>query len=257
MMVGILGILKAGGAYVPIDPDYPADRIGYMLEDTSASVVLSNKTSSGKLNGYSSISVIELDRDWELIQKEKRSKPQTSISPEQLAYVIYTSGSTGRPKGVMIEHHNVVSLVKGVDYVSLCPDDCLLVTGSPSFDATTFEYWGMLLNGGRLILCGMDELLNAESLKVIIGNFRVNIMWFTSGWFNQLADNNPEVFAGLRTVLVGGEKLSEHHIERIRKQYPELKLINGYGPTENTTFSLTYPISDVMCRRIQSLSANR
>src|SRR6185437_15721371 len=160
-------------------------------------------------------------------------------------YIMYTSGSTGRPKGVMIEHRGVVSLVKNARYVSTDSKDTLLVTCSPSFDATTFEYWSMLLNGGKLILCGLEELLNSETLKANIGKHGVNIMWFTSSWFNQLADNTPEVFAGLTTVLAGGEKLSEYHIEKIKAQYPELKLINGYGPTENTTFSLTYAIDRI------------
>src|ERR1019366_8443985 len=154
------------------------------------------------------------------------------------------SGSTGRPKGVMVEQHNVVSLVKAVDYVALDAADSLLVTGSPSFDATTFEYWGMLLNGGRLIIYQEDKLLDSVQLQSAINSYAVSIMWFTSSWFNQLVDSSPEVFAGLKTILVGGEKLSEQHIEKIRNIYPDLKLINGYGPTENTTFSLTYPIND-------------
>src|SRR6185437_6465003 len=103
----------------------------------------------------------------------------------------------------------------------------------------------MLLNGGKLILCELEELLNSEQLKTLIRKYHVNMMWFTSSWFNQLADSNPEVFTGLRTILVGGEKLPEHHINKIKELYPELTLINGYGPTENTTFSLTCPINDI------------
>jgi amino acid adenylation domain-containing protein/non-ribosomal peptide synthase protein (TIGR01720 family) len=244
MMVGILGILKAGAAYVPIDPDYPQDRISYMLEDTGATLVLSSSDSRDKL-GAGNISVIELDGDNELIGHQPTANLSINTNARDLAYVIYTSGSTGRPKGVMIEQRSVVSLVKGVDYVSLGADDTLLVTGSPSFDATTFEYWGMLLNGGKLVLCSLEDLLDSEKLKANIDKHKVSIMWFTSSWFNQLADNNPEVFSGLRTILAGGEKLSEYHIEKIRKTYPDLKLINGYGPTENTTFSLTYAIDKV------------
>src|SRR5260221_6320402 len=183
MIIGILGILKAGGAYVPIDPAYPADRIRYMLEDTGAELLLSSTAGREKLSG-SSLSVIELDNDWELIEKERSSDLQASISPEQLAYVIYTSRSTGKPKGGMIEHRSVVSLVKGTGYVAPGEEDTLLATGSPSFDATTFEYWGMLLNGGRLILCSMEELLDSELLKANIDRYEVSVMWFTSSWFN-------------------------------------------------------------------------
>jgi amino acid adenylation domain-containing protein len=243
MMVGILGILMAGGAYVPLDTEYPQDRISFMLEDTEAGLVLSSSRNRKKLHG-TNITVVELDQDWKRISKYSSAELSLKASPDDLAYVIYTSGSTGRPKGVMIEHRSVVSLVKGAGYVTPGKEDTVLVTGSPSFDATTFEYWSMLLNGGRLILCGLEELLISERLKANIGKYGVTMMWFTSSWFNQLADNNPEVFEGLKTILVGGEKLSEHHIEKIRDQYPELQLINGYGPTENTTFSLTYAIND-------------
>jgi acyl-CoA synthetase (AMP-forming)/AMP-acid ligase II/acyl carrier protein len=103
----------------------------------------------------------------------------------------------------------------------------------------------MLLNGGKLVLCSLEDLLDSEKLKANIDRHKVSIMWFTSSWFNQLTDNHPEVFKGLGTILAGGEKLSEYHIEKIRKAYPEIKLINGYGPTENTTFSLTYAIDKV------------
>jgi acyl-coenzyme A synthetase/AMP-(fatty) acid ligase/acyl carrier protein len=158
---------------------------------------------------------------------------------------MYTSGSTGKPKGAMVEHGNVVSLVKNAGYFDADHNDTLLVTGSPSFDATTFEYWSMLLNGGKLVLCNDKDLFNSTTLKNLITQHKVTVMWFTSSWFNQLADDAPEVLNGLKTILVGGEKLSVPHIKNIRAAYPDLKLVNGYGPTENTTFSLTYPITEI------------
>ncbi len=147
---------------------------------------------------------------------------QTTIEPSNLAYVIYTSGSTGLPKGVMIEHRGVVSLVKGIDYISLSSKDILLSTGSSSFDATTFEYWSMLLNGGKLVLFSEEKLLQVELLKEEIGFKKVTIMWFTSSWFNQLVETDITVFGKLNTILVGGEKLSEQHIKRLRQTYPNI-----------------------------------
>ena len=144
----------------------------------------------------------------------------------------------------MVEHGNVVSLVKDVDYVSLSDDDVLLATGSFSFDATTFEFFGMLLNGGRLVLCPENTLLNPDLLKQEIINRQVTIMWLTSSWLNQLVETDITLFGTLKTILAGGEKLSEKHIEKIRQTYPVLQIINGYGPTENTTFSLTYRIDE-------------
>lgn len=244
MIVGILGILKAGGAYVPIDPQYPPERINYMLKDTGASVVVSSQESRLKFELEAEVEVIKLDRDWSLLDGQSSSNLPTTVHAHHLAYAIYTSASTGKPKGVMVEHRSVVSLVRGIDYVSLTKEDILLSTGSPSFDATIFEYWGMLLNGGQLVLCSENRLLNNELLKEQIRSRNVNKMWFTSSWFNQLVDTDISVFEGLETLLVGGEKLSEQHIKKMRQTHPSIAIINGYGPTENTTFSLSYKITE-------------
>ncbi|WP_324672444.1 non-ribosomal peptide synthetase [Hymenobacter sp. GOD-10R] len=245
LLVGILGVLKAGGAYVPLDASYPAERLQYMIEDTGAQLALSSKSTTTTLRGAApTLTVVEIDgQAQQAIEQESTANPPVVVTAQHLAYVIYTSGSTGRPKGVLVEHGNVVSLVKDVDYVALTSKDILLSTGSPSFDATTFEYWSMLLNGGQLVLCSEDRLLNSTLLREEIQERGVTKMWFTASWFNQLVDVNPLVFAGLDTVLVGGEKLSELHVRQLHEHYPSLRILNGYGPTENTTFSLTHPIT--------------
>ncbi|MEZ4692105.1 MAG: amino acid adenylation domain-containing protein [Ignavibacteria bacterium] len=244
LMVGIIGVLKAGCAYVPIDPEYPEERIRFMLKDTASNIIISSRECVEKLPALEDYTKIEIDTDRKLISEHPKDKLPVSIKPEDLAYIIYTSGSTGWPKGVMVTQKNVVSLVKGVDYVTFTKDDVLLSTGSTSFDATTFEYWGMLLNGGQLVLCTENRLLDSELLKQEINSRGVTKMWFTSSWFNQLVDNDITVFKNLKTILAGGEKLSEYHIEKMRQTYPEIEIINGYGPTENTTFSLTYNIKE-------------
>jgi amino acid adenylation domain-containing protein len=243
MMAGILGILKAGATYVPIDIDYPNERIGFILEDTKATIVLSSSANKEILQDQN-ITIVTLDNNQE-IQAQSGENLNITINSNQLAYIMYTSGSTGKPKGAMVEHGNVVSLVKNAGYFNADHNDTLLVTGSPSFDATTFEYWSMLLNGGQLVLCNDKDLFNSTTFKSLITQHKVTVMWFTSSWFNQLADDAPEVLKGLKTILVGGEKLSVPHIKKIRATYPDLKLVNGYGPTENTTFSLTYPIAEI------------
>lgn len=244
MMIAILAVLKTGAAYVPIDPTYPEERIGYMLQDTAAPLVVSTSTISKNLPVLSAHHVINLDDECLLIAKQPTGNPAISFAPETLAYIIYTSGSTGVPKGVMVQHNNVVSLVKAISYVNLNSQNILLSTGSSSFDATTFEYWGMLLNGGQLILCPENTLADTALLKAEIRRHSVTIMWFTAGWLNQLTESDVTIFDGLKTILAGGEKLSEKHIEKIRKAYPSVEIINGYGPTENTTFSLTYRITE-------------
>ncbi len=155
---------------------------------------------------------------------------------------MYTSGSTNRPPQ------------RGDDRTAQCgapgegyresllrsPEKrVLLSTGAVSFDATTFEYWGMLLNGGRLVLCDKAVLLDEQQLAALIRQESVTTMWFTAGWFHQLVDKYIEVFRGLHTILAGGDQLSAVHIKKLLAHYPAIELINGYGPTENTTFSLS------------------
>lgn len=240
LIIAILAVLKAGGAYVPIDPSYPAARINYMLSDINASIII---TAGANKVTLPEILNINIEAEAVSILQQPQTAPNITSTSSSLAYIMYTSGSTGTPKGVMIEHGNVVSLVKDVSYVTLNTSTVLLSTGSPSFDATTIEYWGTLLNGGRLVMCSQDVLFDNEKLKALIKLQGVGIMWFTAGWFNQLAETDIAVFENLHTVMAGGDRLSVQHIAKVKDQYPQLKIINGYGPTENTTFSLTHDIA--------------
>lgn len=229
-IVTILAILKTGAAYVPIDPDYPVQRIEYITEDSNCKLTIDQKIIT---------EFIKVQHEYSKVL------PVRKITPQNLAYVMYTSGSTGKPKGVMIAHKSVVSLVKSSDYYKYSASDNLLATGALSFDATTFEFFGTLLNGGQLIICATDTLLNINSLSKLIVEKSVNVMWFTAGWLSQLVDQEISLFAPLKTILTGGDKLSSFHIGRLREVYPDLEIINGYGPTENTTFSLTYNIKTI------------
>lgn len=226
--LAVLAVLKCGCAYVPIDPRYPVQRVQYMEEDSGCQLII--------------------DRDMlDMFEQEDTSRyagmyRKVPVTATDLAYLMYTSGSTGSPKGVMVEQRSVVRLVKDTMYYRFDDLTVLLSTGSFSFDATTFEFWGPLLHGGQLVLCTHDVLLDAGLLSGEIIKRGVNVMWFTSGWLNQLVDANIGLFSALQTVLVGGDRLSPVHINRLRQAYPDLRLINGYGPTENTTFSLAYNI---------------
>jgi amino acid adenylation domain-containing protein/non-ribosomal peptide synthase protein (TIGR01720 family) len=250
LMISILGILKAGAVYVPVDPEYPKDRISYMLQDTGGQWII---TSSGYQPLLQEVSPDTALRCMNTMDEVLQTMPVTGVvtgnTAESLAYVMYTSGSTGKPKGTLVKHRNVVSLATGGNFTPLGADDVLLSTGSPSFDATTIEYWGMLLNGGHLVLCPQSHLLDNHLLQEEIRNRHITKMWFTASWFNQLVDDDIRLFEGLSVVMVGGEKLSEEHIRRFRATWPDITVINGYGPTENTTFSLTHKIVEIPAGR--------
>ena len=154
MVIALLGILKAGGAYVPLDLDYPPSRINFMLQDASAPVLLSLSNLSVQLPDFAGERVC-LDRDWAQIEKESVKNPETACTAGNLAYVIYTSGSTGTPKGVEIQHRAINRLVCNTDYYQVGSTDRIIHSSSVSFDAATFELWGALLNGARLV--GIDK----------------------------------------------------------------------------------------------------
>lgn len=227
LILAVLSILKAGGVYIPIDPDFPEERIAYIRQDSQCKVLIDEAF----LSRFSGIR--------ENYSPENGSSVTTAASP---AYILYTSGSTGAPKGVVVSHKNVIRLVKADNYAKLKGDEVILSTGAISFDATTFEYWGALLNGGRLVVCPQETLLDPALLEEEIVKQKVNTVFFTSGWFNQLVDTNIRVFKNLRTLLTGGDMVSIAHVHQLKNTYPGLRILHVYGPTENTTFSTCYPV---------------
>jgi len=239
MIVGILTVLKVGAAYLPIDPDYPQERVRFMLADSSAKFLL--KKSESPRRGHPIPIVLNLENlNFDIVSNFVLRA--SNLSSSELAYIMYTSGSTGEPKGVMVEHRNVVRLVKNANYVELSEETRILLTGAVVFDATTFEIWGALLNGGRLCLENKDVIMDACKFSEALKKYRVNVLWLTAPLFNRLVQENSEMFSTLEWLLVGGDVLSPGHINRVRSKNKRLKVVNGYGPTENTTFSTCYLI---------------
>ncbi|MCP5047212.1 MAG: amino acid adenylation domain-containing protein [bacterium] len=248
MITGILAILKAGGAYLPIDPDYPMERIRYILRDSSVPLLLTTPGCPAleKVSPDNKIVYLDGEGSSPPLPHEDGGTGDTALpkaTPFNIAYIIYTSGSTGNPKGVMVEHRNVVRLVKNTNYIDFRENHRILQTGAMEFDASTFELWGALLNGSSLFLLNKEKLVIAEPLKESIMKLQITAMWMTSPLFNQMVQSDIEIFSGIQNLLVGGDVLSPLHINRLRSRFPRLNVINGYGPTENTTFSTTHLIN--------------
>jgi amino acid adenylation domain-containing protein len=241
MIVSLLGVLKAGGAYLPLDPDYPRERLGFMLEDAGVRTVLTQSKLFDRLP-QNKADVIYLDEAWDEISTGSKENVESSVSADNLAYITYTSGSTGQPKGVQIVHRAVVRLVKENDYAHLGADEVCLQFAALAFDASTFEIWGMLLNGGRLVIPPSGPTALAE-LGQVIKSHHVTVLWLTAGLFNLMVDEQLDDLRGLRQLLAGGDALSVSHVEQFLREAPDCKLINGYGPTENTTFTCCYSMS--------------
>ncbi len=232
MVVALLAILKAGAAYVPLDPHYPRERLRTMLEDTGLEVLVIQRKLRELFPAYPFV-VIEVENR---VPDCVPAIRDVSVSPNQLAYVMYTAGTTGHPKGVMIPHLGVVRLVVQPNYVSLTSDDVFLQYAPLAFDASTFEIWGSLLNGARLVLCPPRHLTCSE-LGRLIKEHGVTTLWLTAALFHQMMEEVPLTLAGVRQLLAGGDVLSPAKVRAYLQLPGHGRFINGYGPTENTTFT--------------------
>jgi aspartate racemase len=242
MVVAVLGVLKAGAAYVPLDPYDPPQRLHLMIEDAAVAAVIAHGRTVPRLPVVDPARLLVLDDERENLARESAADPEEHPAAEDVAYVMYTSGSTGAPKAVTIAHRGIVRLVKEVSYVSLTSDDIVLQAAPLSFDASTFEIWGALLNGGTLAQVPTEKPSLAE-LGDVLERHRVTVAWFTSGLFSQMVEHELDRLCGVRQVLAGGDVLSVPHVRRFVHAATGSTLINGYGPTENTTFTCCHRIS--------------
>ena len=234
----LLGILKAGAAYVPLDPADAPERLAAIVHDTALRTIVTDGTSFPFPTGTS---VIDLARGAAVVDAQSAAAfaaPATA-SP---AYVMYTSGSTGRPKGVAIEHRGVVRLVRATNFVTIGADDVFLKLAPSSFDASTFEIWAPLLNGARLAIPPGGHLSVGE-IGAALERFRVSVLWLTAPLFRLVVDTGLVHLRGVRQLLAGGDVVSPEHARRFLRAFPGHHLINGYGPTENTTFSCCHTVA--------------
>ena len=237
----LLGILKAGGAYLPLDASYPPERITFMLEDTRAQILIAGRELLDKLPVSGTINIC-IEDEWAAVAAASPEPLLPVAQPENLAYVIYTSGSTGTPKGVSVVHHNIARLVRGNNYAVMGTEEVFLLFAPVSFDASTFEIWAALLNGARLVICPAQNPSLSE-LGQILKQYSITTLWLTAGLFHLMVDEHLDDLSGLHQLLAGGDVLSVPHVRRVIEK-PGCRMINGYGPTENTTFSCCYTVTD-------------
>ncbi len=241
-VVATLAILAAGGAYVPLDPSYPQDRLDYLVRDSVASVLLTERRLLPLLPATEA-RVICLDEEgWATSGDVGVLRPLPAIPPTSLAYLMYTSGSTGTPKGVAVPHRAVVRLVRETGYADFGPEESWLQFAPFAFDASTLELWGALLHGGRVVMPPPGVLSLAE-LGNLVERHGVTALWLTAGLFHQMvAEGDLQTLSGLRHLLAGGDVLSPALLRRAAVELPGTRLICGYGPTENTTFTTCHTV---------------
>ena len=241
LLVGILGILKAGGAYVPLDIDCPAQRQRYILDDANVEILVTERDLLVDLE-TGARTVVCIDDGQSAIDQQPNGNPDTECLPSHLAYVMYTSGTTGRPKGVAVEHRSIIRLVYGNHYATFGPDRTFLQLASVVFDASTFEIWGALLHGAKLVVAPLGPV-DLRELEHLLDKHKVTTLWLTATLFNQIIEQSPTILQHVEEILTGGEALSVKHVRKAQSILgPKVSLINGYGPTESTTFTTCYRI---------------
>jgi surfactin family lipopeptide synthetase C len=256
MIVGLLAILKAGGVYVPLDPGYPSERLDFLVQDARLKVVLTqsplialrplappSKPSSLSTSVITPrCRVLCFEAIQESVSQQNSENLPNHITSENLAYVCYTSGSTGEPKGVCVRHRSVVRLVKGANFAQFNRKDIWLQFAPVSFDASVLEIWGCLLNGARLVIMPPGPA-SLEELGEVIQRCQITSLWLTAGLFHLMVEKRLSDLKSVRQLFAGGDVLSAAHVRKALEELQNCTVINGYGPTENTTFTCCYPMT--------------
>jgi amino acid adenylation domain-containing protein len=235
----ILAILRVGAVYVPLDPAYPRAQLDFIVADCSPKLIIAEGTALAAVG--------DLSGAWLDLADIVASAAAAEPAPLQVsggddpAYIMYTSGSTGKPKGVIVPHRAILRLVHGQTFADLSSQTRFLNLAPLAFDASTLEIWGPLLNGGCAAIVN-EVQPSLDTIASEIARLGVTHAWFTAGLFNALADYRLEAFLPLKEALTGGDVLSPVHVRKVMEAHPGLQIVNGYGPTENTTFSCCYRI---------------
>ena len=241
LAAGLLGILRAGAAYVPLDPDLPTERLEYMKEDAELDYLVTHSAAPGNhalRKVFEGATVLSVEGARESLSGAVRG---ADLNSSDVAYVMYTSGSTGTPKGVEVRHDGVVRLVDSPNYVELNDETVMLQVSPLSFDASTFEIWGALLNGGRLVSYANSHF-SLDVLRGLLETHGINTMFLTARMFDRFVQARKPEPCHLAFVLSGGEVAAPASVERFYELYGDCSLLHVYGPTEATTFTTCYRV---------------
>ncbi|WAS93563.1 amino acid adenylation domain-containing protein [Nannocystis punicea] len=235
-IVAQVAICMVGGTYVPLDPEYPRERLEFMIADAGVELVLTDRRHFGlELGGRRELCV---DRERTRFERNPTAFPAVQGGAERRTHILYTSGSTGKPKGIEIVARAISRLVLATDYVQIEPDDRLAQIANFSFDAAIFEVWGALLNGAAIVLIPRRRVLDPNEFSAELTGRGVTVMFLTTALFNLVAGVCPDAFATLRYLLVGGEKANAEAFRAVLQARPPRHLCHIYGPTESTTFAV-------------------
>ena len=241
LVIAPLAVLKCGAAYVPLDETAPPQRRAFMIEDCEARVVV---TAAGAV-APEAAGVTRVDLDSTTLTGAERRDWDPSVDAEAMAYVMYTSGSAGQPKGVMAPHRAIVRLALNNGYLDFQPTDRVALASNPAFDASTMEVWATLINGGCVVVIDHATLIDPQRFGRRLDEHSVSVLWLTAGVFHQYADALAGSFGRLRALITGGDVVDPHIAARALERSPPRRLLNGYGPTETTTFAATHHIREI------------
>ena len=234
MLIGLLGILKSGAAYLPLDPDYPAERIRYILQDAQVELLVSDQQAQQRLPSLET-NIILLDTITDILAQYGTRPPHNNLSPQDSAYVIYTSGSTGQPKGVDVCHRNVVNFLLSMrQRPGLIEDDVLLAVTTISFDISVLELYLPLISGATVVIASREEAVDGHALLALIGRHQVTTIQATPASWRLLIQAGWTNKHGVK-ALCGGEALSRELGQELLKRASSVW--NMYGPTETTVWS--------------------
>ncbi|MEU8890791.1 amino acid adenylation domain-containing protein [Streptomyces sp. NPDC048442] len=234
VVVSVLAISKAGGAYVPLDSRSPAARLRHVLAETGATVLLTHRATRGHELADCATDLV-VDAAAPGLPREPVGDPCVPLHPDHLACVLYTSGSTGTPKGVALSHRNVLGMTSDHCWHGESPPR-VLAHSPHAFDASTYEWWVPLLNGGQVVMAPPGDLDLAAYQRLVAGG-RVSALWLTAGLFRVLAEESPDALAGVAQVWTGGDVVPADAVRRVLDRCPDSVVVAGYGPTEATTFT--------------------